>query len=197
MNRNDPTGAADYEARMQQLLMLDTSSAMTPDRRLLLAVLRQALLDFLGDDPVERLDAALYFARSPIYRATLHLFDLPDDLLPVGIDLNEFRREEHMDDDYSSDPLRLETLVYRLSGTQLKLVLSLRLMPSGATTQALSLRCDLTRGTVVTALEQLEMQELVIRHESKTKTTWSLPAAVRAALGQAWEDRENEIQEGD
>ena len=60
---------------------------------------------------VERLSAALYFARSPIYQTTLQLFGLPEHLLPEGVDLSAFRRPEKMDNHYELDPWRRETAV--------------------------------------------------------------------------------------
>ena len=93
---NEPIKERALQARLQYLLDLDISPELTPEQRLLLAVLRQAVLDYFDDDPLERLSAALYFARSPIYRATLRLFDLPATLLLEGVDLTAFRRKEEI-----------------------------------------------------------------------------------------------------
>lgn len=191
MDSIDPTDEDRLQARIQYLLDLDISTALPPDQRLLLAVLRQSIIDYFGDDPLERLSAALYFARSPVYKTTLQLFDLPDDLLPVGVDLSAFRRKEKMDDDFETDQLRLETLVRQLSGTQLKIVLTMGLLPLPAPTRKISLNCGLTRSTVLTALEQLAVQGLVVRHEESGHATWSLPAAVRDVLDEIWRTGEH------
>jgi hypothetical protein len=180
-----PSDEKDLQARLQQLLDLDISSALSPDHRLLLAVLRQAVLDYFGEDPLEQLDAALYFAHSPIYRLTLQLFDLPEDLLPTGIDLCDFRRRERMNGNNKVDPPRLETLVRDLSGTQLKIVLTMGLVVLPATTRTISLKCGLTRSTVLAALEQLAAQGLVER-DGELRPVWSLPAAVRAVVDEVW-----------
>lgn len=189
MNSNDPIDESELQARLAYLLDLDISPSLSPDQRLLLAILRQAVLDYFCDDPLERLSAALYFARSPVYRLTLQLFDLPDDLLPTGVDLSAFRRREGMDDDYELDPLRLETLVRQLSGTQLKIVLTMGLLPLPAPTRKISQNCGLTRSTVLIALEQLAGQGLVERHDEGTRAVWSLPAAVMGVLDEVWGGR--------
>jgi hypothetical protein len=188
--RSDSANEKALQAHLQYLLDLDISTALPPDYRLLLAVLRQAVIDYFGDDPIEQLDAALYFAHSPVYRQTLQLFDLPDDLLPLGIDLCDFRRRERMNGNNELDPLRLETLVRDLSGTQLKIVLTMGLVALPATTRTISLRCGLTRSTVVAALDQLATLGLVER-EGELRPVWSLPAAVRAVVDEVWgaEDR--------
>lgn len=176
---------------MQYLLDLDIDFDLPPDQRLLLAVLRQSVVDYFGDDPLERLSAALYFARSPVYRTTLQLLNLPEDLLPIGIDLSAFRKEEQLDDDYETDSMRLETLVRRLSGTQLKVVLTMGLLPLPATTRAITLNCGLTRSTVLVALEQLTGQGLVLRHLDGRHIAWSLPEAVQEILDEVWGPRED------
>lgn len=185
MEQRNPAGEKALQARLQYLLDLDISTTLPPDYRLLLAVLRQAVVDYFGDDPIEQLDAALYFAHSSVYRQTLQLFNLPDDLLPVGVDLCDFRRRERMNDENKLDPLRLETLVRDLSGTQLKIVLTMGLVALPATTRAISLKCGLTRSTVIAALDQLAIQGLVER-EGELRPVWSLPAAVRAVVDEVW-----------
>jgi hypothetical protein len=184
MERSDSVSEKALQARLQYLLDLDISTALPPDYRLLLAVLRQAVVDYFGDDPIEQLDAALYFAHSSVYRQTLQLFNLPDDLLPMGIDLCDFRRGERMND-YRLDPLRLETLVRDLSGTQLKIVLTMGLVTLPATTRTIGLKCGLTRSTVIAALDQLAIQGLVER-DGELRPVWSLPAAVRAVVDEVW-----------
>ena len=67
MNSNDPIDESELQARLAYLLDLDISPALSPDQRLLLAILRQAVLDYFGDDPLERLSAAL---TSPVRRST-------------------------------------------------------------------------------------------------------------------------------
>lgn len=171
---------------IQYLLDLDISGDLPPDQRLLLAVLRQSVVDYFGDDPVERVSAAIYFARSPVYRTTLQLFNLPDDLLPLGVDLSAFRKEERLNDDYELDPLRLETLVRQLSGTQLKIVLSMGLLPLPAVTRKISLKAGLTRSTVLIALDQLSIQGLVVREERGGRAAWTFPAPVQRVIREVW-----------
>jgi len=191
-NMSEHTNLA-LEARLQYLLDLDISPSLTPEQRLLLAVLRQAVLDYFGDDPLERLSAALYFARSPLYRMTLAQFNLPADLLPAGVDLTAFRRKEAMDAAHEHDPLRLETLVRQLSGTQLKVILTMGLLPLPVAVRPISLSCALTRSTVMVALDQLLTQRLVERHYEGTRAMWSLNNEVRRVLAEVWGGRENEI----
>lgn len=186
MKRTDPTDEEALQARMQYLLDLDISTGLPPDQRLLLAILRQSVIDYFGDDPLERLSAALYFARSPVYKTTLQLFNLPDDLLPVGIDLSAFKRKENLNQEFEIDPLRLETLVRQLSGTQLKIVLTMGLLPLPAATRKISLNCGLTRSTVLVALDQLATQGLVERREGDGRAVWSLPPDVRRVLDEVW-----------
>ena len=91
-----------------------------------------------------------------------------------------------MDDDYELDPLRLETFVRQLSGTQLKIVLTMGLLPLPAATRRISQNCGLTRSTVLIALEQLAGQGLVERRDEGTRAVWSLPAAVMGVLDEVW-----------
>ena len=186
MNDHDSPGEAARQAWLQYLLDLDISNALPPEYRLLLGVLRQSVVDYFGDDPTERLSAALYFARSPIYQTTLQLFGLPEHLLPEGVDLSAFRRQEKMDNHYELDPLRLETLVRQLSGTQLKIVLTMGLLPLPVVTRKISLNCGLTRSTVLVAMEQLAIQGLITRHEIDGRRAWSFPATVRKVIDEVW-----------
>lgn len=186
MATDDDRHNDELNARIQHLLDLDIPDSLTPDQRLLLAILRQAVVDYFGDDPLYQLSAAIYFAREPVYRATLQLFNLPDDLLPAGVDLSAYRREERMNDEYEPDPMRLETLVRRLSGTQLKVVLTMGLLPLPATTRKISLKCGLTRSTVLIALNQLSDQGLVVRGEEGGRPIWSLPETVREMMKEIW-----------
>ena len=187
MDKDDLTDDSELQARMQYLLDLDISGGLPPEQRLLLGILRQSVIDYFGDDPLERLSAALYFARSPVYQLTLQLFSLPATLLPVGIDLSALARKEQMNDTVDPDPLRLETLVRRLSGTQLKIVLTMGLLPLPVATRKISLNCGLTRATVLSALEQLTVQGLVERHDND-RAKWSLPEPVRRVLDAVWGD---------
>lgn len=183
---DEPTASAAQQARLDYMLNLDLPADLPPDQRLLLAVLRQAVVDYFGDDPLERLSAGLYFARSPVYRTTLQLFNLPEDALPLGVDLRAFRKEERMDDDFKPGALSLATLVRRLTGTQLKIVLTMGLLPLPATTRQISLHGGLTRSTVLSAMEQLVRQELVHKHHDGLRPTWSLPAGVQRVLAEVW-----------
>jgi len=188
---NEPIKERALQARLQYLLDLDISPELTPEQRLLLAVLRQAVLDYFDDDPLERLSAALYFARSPIYRATLRLFDLPATLLPEGVDLTAFRRKEEMAAN-EPDPLRLETLVHQLSGTQLKVILTMGLLPLPATARAIALNSGLVRQTTLGALEQLTAQGLVRRHDDGPRPVWSFSDEVRRVLLEVWGGKKGE-----
>ncbi len=167
---------------IQYLLDLDISPNLPPEQRLLLAVLRQSVVDYFGDDPAQKLDAALYFARSPVYRQTLQLFNLPADTLPLGVDLSAFRKEERLNENYELDPLRLETLVRQLTGAQLKIVLSMGLLTLPAVTRKISLKCGLSRSTVLGALDQLATQGLVVRVEQDGRAAWGFPAAVQKVI---------------
>ena len=71
MNQHDHDSDQALQARLQYLLDLDISPELLPEQRLLLAILRQSVVDYFGDDPRQRLDAALYFAHSPLYRTCL------------------------------------------------------------------------------------------------------------------------------
>ena len=183
---NDPASDKALQARLQYLLDLDISPELAPEQRLLLAVLRQSVVDYFGDDPLQRLDAALYFARSPLYRATLCRFGLPDSLLPEGVDLTGFRRREQMAAEHETDPLRLETLVRGLSGTQLKVVMTMGLLPLPATTRRIGLTCQLSRSAVKAALEQLAAQGLVALHDDGPRAEWSLGDEVWRLLAEVW-----------
>ena len=55
----EPTDAAALQVRIDYLLDLDLPTNLPPEQRLLLAVLRQAVVDYFGDDPLERLSAGL------------------------------------------------------------------------------------------------------------------------------------------
>lgn len=188
----DPNDSAALQARIDYLVDLDLPANLPPDQRLLLAVLRQAVVDYFGDDPLERLSAGLYFARSPVYRTTLQLFNLPENTLPLGVDLSAFRREEKMDDDFTPGALSLAGLVRRLTGTQLKIVLTMGLLPLPATTRQISLHGGLSRSTVIGAMEQLVRQELVRRHDDGLRPTWSLPDGVQRVLDEVWGGKESD-----
>ena len=180
------------QARLRYLIDLDISPELTPEQRLLLAVLRQAVVDYFGDDPLERLNAALYFTRSPIYQVTLHLFNLPATLLPEGVDLTAFRRREQMAEANEPDALRLETLVHQLSGTQLKVILSMGLLPLPATTRAIALNGGLVRQTTRAALEQLATKGLVRCYDDGQRPTWSISDEVRRVLAEVWGGKKEE-----
>lgn len=190
-HHNDTTERA-LQARLAYLLDLDISPSLRPEERLLLAVLRQAVVDYFGDDPLERLSAALYFARSPLYRMTLRQFGLPDHTLPEGVDLSAFRRELPMNTEHM-DPLRLETLVRQLSGTQLKVVLTMGLLSLPATTRKISLNCGLGRATVMAALDQLSRLGLVQRNDDAPHAEWSLGDEVWRVLAKVWGDDPHQI----
>lgn len=186
MNDDPPADEAQRNVWLHYLLDLEISPALPPSHRLLLGILRQAVVDYFGDDPVHQFSAALYFASSPLYRETLQAFNLPEDALPLGVDLTAFRRKEKMDPQDEPDSLQLEMLVRELTGNQLKIVLTMGLMELPVVTRKISLRCDLTRSTVLIAMNHLESQGLVVRHEFDGRPAWSFPAAVGKIINEVW-----------
>ncbi len=176
--------------RAQSLIDLELSSGLAPYDRLLLAILRQAIIDYFDDDPTEQLSASLYFAQSPFYGAVLQRFNLPEDTLPIGVDLTDFRRKEKMNNNCEPEPLVLETLVRRLSGTQLKIVLTMGLLPQPVVTRRISLKCQISRSTTLVALEHLAQQGLVIRHEIDGRAAWAFPAVVARIIQSVWADQD-------
>lgn len=182
VHESDHTADKALQARLQYLLALDISSELLPEQRLLLAILRQSVVDYFGDDPLQRLDAALYFAHSPFYRTVLWQFGLPETLLPQGVDLTGFRRREKMAAAHEMNPLRLEKLVRQLSGNQLKVIMTMGLLPLPATTRRIGLTCQLSRSATKAALEQLATQGLVTLHGDGLRAMWSLGDEVRRLL---------------
>ncbi len=180
------TRGGDDREWIQSLLDMEIPAMLSPDQRLLLAILRQSVLDYFGDDPAMRIDAGLYFAHSWVYRLTLQLFNLPDDLLPRGVDLTDFRRKEKMNENYESDPMQLETLVRRLSGNQLKIMLSMGLLSLPAVTRQISLKSGVARSTALAALLQMDDLRLVLQHQIDGRPAWSLPDAVGRLVDEVW-----------
>lgn len=169
------------QSQLQQLLNLQVSNHLEPEQRLCLAVLRQAVLDYFGEDPTLKQSAADYFARSTLYKLTLQMLRLPVDLLPIGIDLGR-----HPQDVEPVDPLKLETLVNELSGTQLKVMLSLGLLELPVSAGAISKQCRLNRATVLKALAEMAEQGLVKPLDSGLYTIWTVPAGARLFLDRLW-----------
>lgn len=186
MNQHDHTSDTALQARLQYLLDLDISPELLPEQRLLLAILRQSVVDYFGDDPRQRLDAALYFAHSPLYRTTLAQFGLPETLLPEGVDLTGFRSKEKSRATPPIAPLRLDTLVRQLSGTQLKVILMMGLLPLPATTRRIGLAGQLSRSAAKAALEQLAAQGLVEVDDSGVRALWSLAEEMGRLLDGVW-----------
>ena len=186
MNQHDHDSQKALHARLHYLLDLDISTQLPPVQRLLLAVLRQSVVDYFGDDPLQQLDAALYFAHSPLYRATLHQFGLPETLLPDGVDLTGFRRKEKVNMAREMLPLQLETLVRRLSGPQLKVILTMGLLPLPTTTRRIGLFCQLSRSAAKAALEQLAAQGLVELHDQGARAMWSVGDDMQQFLAEVW-----------
>ena len=186
MNQHDHTSDTALQARLQYLLDLDISPELLPEQRLLLAILRQSVVDYFGDDPRQRLDAALYFAHSPLYRTTLAQFGLPETLLPEGVDLTGFRKREQSRATPQIAPLRLDTLVRQLSGTQLKVILMMGLLPLPATTRRIGLAGQLSRSAAKAALEQLAAQGLVEVDDSGVRALWSLAEEMGRLLDGVW-----------
>ena len=186
MNQHARDNDEALQARLQYLLDLDISPDLLPEQRLLLAILRQSVVDYFGDDPVQRLDATLYFAHSPLYRATLHQFGLPETLLPDGVDLTGFRRQEKMAIAHEFVPLQLETLVRRLSGPQLKVILTMGLLPLPTTTRRIGLFCQLSRSAAKAALEQLAAHGLVEVDDQGARALWSVGDEVQQLLAEVW-----------
>ena len=186
MNPHDHDSDKALRARLHYLLDLDISAKLPPVQRLLLAVLRQSVVDYFGDDPLQQLDATLYFAHSPLYRATLHQFGLPETLLPDGVELSGFRRQEKMEIAHEFVPLQLETLVRRLSGPQLKVILTMGLLPLPTTTRRIGLFCQLSRSAAKAALEQLATHGLVEVDDQGARALWSVGDEMQQLLAEVW-----------
>ena len=186
-----PGNAADLP--VQNLMDIDIPGNLPPIYRLLLAVLRQSVIDYFGDDPMQQSSAADYFKYSSFYRETLEYFNLPDNLLPVGVDLSAYRQEEPLNNDYELDPMKLETLVRQLSGTQLKIVLTMGLMPLPALTRQIGFQCGLSRSTTLTALSQLLIQGLITRETRGDRDMWAFPASVQQVIKEVWGTRGADI----
>lgn len=184
---NGRDGDQALQARMQYLLDLDISVELSPEQRLLLAILRQSVVDYFGDDPLQQFDAALYFAHSPLYRATLCQFGLPETLLPEGVDLTGFRRREKIVAAPEMAPLRLEMLVRQLSGNQLKVIMTMGLLPLPTTTRRIGLSCQMSRSAVKAALEQLTARGFVTCHDEGPRAEWSLGEVVGRLLVEVWD----------
>lgn len=163
---------------------MDIPHRLEPEQRLCLAVLRQAVLDYFGDDPAQKQSAAEYFAESPMYQLTLRMFKLPTDLLPTGVDIGQSSGDA---DGAPVDPLKLETLVHELSGTQLKVMLTMGLLQLPASAGSISKQCRLNRGTVLSALSQLAEQGLVMTVDTGLYTIWTVPAQARRFLDELWD----------
>lgn len=171
-------------AYVRQMMDQEIAPGATPEKRLCLAILRQAVADYFSDDLRQREDAAQYFAHSPLYQWTLHLFGLPQDMLPEGMQLIFSDTGEVVLPE--KEKLALETLVRELSGAQLKVVLTMGLLATPASAGRISRRCELNRGTVMAALSQLMEQGLVEAYEEKNYMVWGLPDEVRRLLSDMW-----------
>jgi hypothetical protein len=179
---------ANLQARLQTLLDHDVPGGLMPEEQLCLAVLRQAVIDYFGEDPIERYSAWEYFAHSPLYALTLRLFRLPPDLLPPGVNIDKGFRRSPMTTLKDSKDVDLEQLVISLSGSQLKVMLTmgnmLPLLPTSA--GVIAQACNLNRGTVMAALEQMRMQNLVASESDGNTVVWLLPPHVRKLLQAVW-----------
>ncbi len=169
---------------LRQIMDQGIAPGATPEQRLCLAILRQAVADYFGDDLRQREDAAQYFAHSPLYQWTLRLFGLPPDMLPEGMQLIFSDSGEVVMPE--KEKLALETLVRQLSGTQLKVVMTMGLFPGTASAGRISRRCELHRGTVMAALSQLMDEGLVEAYDEKNYIVWGLPDEVRLLLNDVW-----------
>jgi hypothetical protein len=178
---------ADLQIRLQTLIDVEIDHSLPPDQRLLLAVLRQSFLDYFDDDPAERESAADYFALSPLYPLTLSMLELPEDLLPEGIEEKDIQvRRDRLNNPNEPDSLRLETLVRQLSGNQLKVVMTMGLLSLPAVAGKIAAGCQMSRTTVNAALVQLEAQGLVERQDESAYQYWSLPLMVIDLLDEIW-----------
>lgn len=176
----------ELQERFQILLQNDIPTSMAPEARLLMAILRQSVLDYFHGSPLERYGAWEYFSASPLYILTLRVFNLPDDLLPAGVEVEKIYRRKVMET-IEEDPLALKRLVRELSGAQLKVLLAMGgMLPLPGSAGMIANACGLNRTTAVVALEQLEKQALVSMELDGKARTWSLPAEVRAALQEVW-----------
>lgn len=180
MNRNEET----LQSQLQKLIDLDIPHRLEPEQRLCLAVLRQAVLDYFGDNPLQKQSAADYFAGSPMYQLTLQMFRLPSNLLPTGVGIGR-EPEETAEDPV--DLLQLETLVHELSGSQLKVMLTMGLLELPATAGKISKQCRLNRATVLSALAHLAEEGLVEAIDTGLYTIWDVPIPARQFLDTLWE----------
>ncbi len=171
-------------AYLRRVMAQEIPTALTPVQRLCLAILRQAVADYFGNDLQQREDAAQYFAHSPLYQSTLRLFGLPPDMLPEGMELIFSDTGEVVMPEKAT--LALETLVRRLSGTQLKVMMTMGLLDGPASAGRISRHCQLHRGTVMAALSQLMEEGLVESLEEKNYMVWTLPDEVRRLLSDMW-----------
>jgi hypothetical protein len=179
--------SADLQERLQILIDLEIDHNLPPHQRLLLAVLRQAFIDYFAHDPDERESAADYFALSPLYPLTLSMLGFSEDVLPKGIKAADIQqRRDQMNDVQEPDGLRLETLVRQLSGSQLKVVLTMGLLSLPATAGKIAASCRMSRSTVIGALTQLEAQGLVDRQDRGAHQYWALPVVVIDLLDEIW-----------
>lgn len=179
--------------RLQMLRDMEIHHNFLPEQRLLLAVLRQAYLDYYGDDPTEAQSAAEYFAHSPIYRLTLQACGLPEDVLPEGFEPEQLERHLSARID-PTDPeiVRLDVLVDRLPDKQIKIVLQMGRLSLPATAGKIAIGCQISRTAAAAALEQLYRQQLVQRHEIGTHHYWSLPSSIESML--KWHYKQDELR---
>lgn len=91
-----------------------------------------------------------------------------------------------MNNQSKPDGLQLEALVRRLSGTQLKIVLTMGLLPLPVATRKISLQCGLSRSTTLVALDQMADQGLIMRHQVSGRVVWSFPEEVRRLVAEVW-----------
>ena len=105
MNQHDHDSDQALQARLQYLLALDISPELLPEQRLLLAILRQSVVDYFDNDPRRRLDDVVYFAHSPLYRMKLAQLCLLETRLPVGSHLTGFWRSAAGKPAHPGEPL--------------------------------------------------------------------------------------------
>lgn len=179
--------AEERQKWLEYLMDLDIPASLSPEQKLMLAVLRQSVLDYFGDDPWLQIDAALYFAESPVYQWALQLFDLPADLIPEGVDLSAYRKEVKMNEKSELDPVRLETLVGDLSPMQLKIVLTMGLLDLPVPTRKISMKCGVSRSTALTALDQMVEKGMVLKQRIDGHAVWSFADAVRPVIDRVWQ----------
>lgn len=174
----------DRHERLEHLLELGIDPSLPPEMRLLMAVLVRATLDYFDADPVEQRSAAEYFLGSWLYRVTLEVFGLPPDYLPEEITIAGLVERSYQLKEMGLDPelLRMKTLAAELTGTQLKVILTMGTLTLPATVAKIAAGCQLSRSATIAALLQLQEQGLAVCQVRGQRQYWLLPPEMAEKL---------------